>query len=258
MEGLKHILRGRGLRMAALFLVLSLGLTGCGLKQDNTSSTDTGTDTGTDTSTDTGTDTSAGVTDLTTISPASAETSLQVNLAAATAAATTWKSNAALVYVSVDIPSNLAQNAGNEVYVFGSPDDPTNWWTYSLAQESGKFVRALIPKEDYLGDEITPINLNYWNMNYVEAFQLAEANGGAAFRLTSPGARANLYLSQRAPRGWLWWTAEYTAPSGEQFTLLINPNLGEVVDEQGTPIAPSTQSSTSQSTDTSSSSTLSN
>ncbi|MBI4032792.1 hypothetical protein HY374_03750 [Candidatus Berkelbacteria bacterium] len=254
---MKTISWGRGLRTAALFFVLALTLTGCGLKQsEDSAETDTTTE-GTGTTTDPSTSTSTG-TDLTTIAPASVETTLTTHLALATNAAKVWKANAELVYVSVEIPASLAQDSGNEVYVFGSPDDATNWWTYSLSQSTDKFVRAIIPKEDYLGADITPINTQYWKMNYVEAFQLAEANGGAAFRTTNPGSAATLYLSQRAPRGWLWWTAEYVAPSGEQFTLLINPNLGEVVDESGNEVAPSIDSTSTDTTSTGTSDTLTN
>jgi hypothetical protein len=100
-------------------------------------------------------------------------------------------------------------------------------------------------------------------MNYVEALQLAEANGGADFRTTNAGTRVTIFLSNRAPRGWLWWTVEYSAPSGEQFTLLVNPNRGEVVNESGDELAPpaddssSTDASTSTSTDATSTDELS-
>lgn len=233
---------GLRLRTVAGFLVLALTLTGCGLKKTDDSATSSTTDETTDATTDTVT---SSADDLTTLSPAGFDTELTSHFNLATNAATAWQPDAVLTYVSVEVPASLAANQGSEVYVFGSASDTVNWWTYSLSQSTGKFVRAIIPKEDYLGPEIVPVNTAYWKMNYVEALQLAETNGGAGFRLTNPDSSVTLFLSQRAPRGWLWWTAEYSAPSGEQFTLLINPNLGEVVDEQGTEVAPPTDGTSS-------------
>lgn len=236
MEGQGFSQGRRGLRSAALFFVLALTLTGCGLKSDDQATTDTSTDTTTEEPLTT--DTTPTTNDLSTITPGSVAPDLDAHYAAAQAAAQAWQADAVLTYVSVDVPTTLATGQSNEVYVFGSASDSANWWTYSVSQATGKFVRALIPKEDYLGADIVPINTDYWTMNYVEAFQLAEANGGAAFRLLNPNSTITLFLSQRAPRGWLWWTAEYAAPSGETFALLANPFRGEVVDEAGTEVAP--------------------
>jgi len=138
----------------------------------------------------------------------------------------------------VELPADLAPNTGREVYVFGSAANIDNWYTYSVAEDTGKFVRAIIPKEDYLGRNLDPINFDFWTMNYVQALQLAEANGGADFQTNNSGTTITAYLSERAPKNWLWWTIEYTAPSSETFSLLINPFQGNVVDESGNEVAP--------------------
>lgn len=217
-------------------LAIALSLTSCGLKGSKTTEeTDSASSTE---STDAAVSTETGGSTVATILPTSVDVQLTTNLNRATSAATTWQPDAVLTYVSVEVPASLAPDAGNEVYVFGSPKDATNWWTYSIAEENGKFVRAIIPKEDYLGADVVPINTEYWQMNYVEALQLAEGSGGASFRSAHEGTRVTTFLSQRSPRGWLWWTVEYTAPTGDVFTLLVNPFRGEVVDETGTEVAP--------------------
>lgn len=219
-----------------VILGLAVTLTGC----KNSKSSDETSETATETADET--ETSSTADDLTTILPSSVDTTLETHLNLARNAVQAWHPDAALTYVSIELPASLALDSGNEVYVFGSAQDTGNWWTYSLSQETGKFVRAIIPKEDFLGAELTPVNLEYWKMNHVEALQLAEDNGGNDFRLANTGTRVTLFLSQRAPRGWLWWSVEYKAPSGESFTLLVNPNRGEVVDENGNELSPSTES----------------
>ncbi|MBI4023189.1 hypothetical protein HY375_03445 [Candidatus Berkelbacteria bacterium] len=221
-----------------LVAVVVLTLTGCGLKQSTSDTNQDASSTGSSSEDPAATD--PGTEDLTAIPTFEHDAALDRHLASATAAALEWQSDAVLHYVSVELPASLARDSGNEVYVFGSEQDAANWWTYSLSQATEKFVRAIIPKADFLGDQVIPISTQYWKMNFAEALQLAEANGGADFRARQPGTRATLFLSQRAPRGWLWWTVEYKAPSGELFTLLVNPNRGEVIDESGAELAPPT------------------
>lgn len=234
-EGQQTGVRNQFIRWAVLLPTVLLVLTGCGLKQKPA---ETPTDqTTTDPTTPTPDVSAPATDDLSTAAPADAQAGLDQNLTKAKAAAIAWQADATLHYASVDLPASLAPQSGNEVYVFGSAQDGTNWWTYSLSQSTGKFVRALIPKEDYLGTNLIPVNEKYWKMNYIEALQLADQNGGATFRSTNQGTRVTTFLSHREPKGWLWWTVEYKAPSGQLLTLLVNPNLGEVVDETGAAIS---------------------
>lgn len=223
--------------LAAWLLVpaLALVLTGCKKNAEDQPTDQPSGETTTETQQP---DTGTGGDSLTTVAPATINSQVTTNLNLATNASKAWQPDAALVYASVELPASLTIDSGNEVYVFGSAADPANWWTYSISQDTGKFVRAIIPKEDFLGASLDPVNTSYWQMNYAEALQLAEVNGGNAFRTSNSGTRVTIFLSQRAPRGWLWWTVEYTAPSGEKKALLVNPNRGEVVDEAGTEIAP--------------------
>ncbi len=242
-----------GLRIGVLFLV-AVSLTGC-LKQNAATDTDTqtGTDTG-NTATD-GTSTTPTVSDLTSLSPSGFDSELNAHYALAVAAAKAWHADAVVSYVSVTLGTSLAPQTGNEVYVFGSASDLDNWFTYSYAEAKNKSVRAIIPKADYLGDKLTPINVDYWSMNFVQALQLAEQNGGATFRTANPNPQITVYLSNRTPRGWLWWTVQYDTAAGQSLSLLINPFLGGVVDEQGTQLVPDRAASTSTSTGSGSTST---
>lgn len=246
-----NTLRQIDIRRWLLIPALALVLTGCSIPflggGDDKTADETAT-TPSDTTVSEETPTTGDASSLVGILPSSANIKVTTNLNLATNAAKGWREDAVLTYVSVELPASLKPDSGNEVYVFGSAADTNNWWTYSISQETGKFVRALIPKEDYLGATLDPINTQYWNMNYVEALQLAEGNGGSDFRSANAGTRATTFLSNRAPRGWLWWTVEYSAPSGEQFTLLVNPNRGEVVNESGDEVAPASDSTSGDTT----------
>ena len=222
-----------------IIAAIALTLTGCLKSKSPSTTTDTTQNTTTDTTTTSNTSTTPTVSDLTSILPSSFDTDISAHFAQGTAAAKAWHTDAVVSYVSVALGTNLTPKKGNEVYVFGSASDLDNWFTYSLSQDTGKSVRAIIPKADYLGDKITPINTTYWSMNYIQALQLAEQNGGATFRTANPNPQITIFLSNRTPRGWLWWTVEYTAASsGQNLSLLINPYLGGVSDEQGNVLVP--------------------
>lgn len=163
-----------------------------------------------------------------------------------------WQEDAALYHLAVKLPADLSTGNATETFTFGSDKDKANWWTISISQKSNKYIRALIPKEDYLGADLTPAKLDYLNTNYVQAFQLAETNGGKAFRQKNASTTITMNLSNSQPKGWLWWVAEYKAPDGETLNIRIDPNLGQVVDEQGNPV--SAESTTNNSSNTSGSS----
>ena len=212
--------RARGLALLATSVLL---LGGCSLGK-------TATPTPTPTAT-------AAAAALKSASATTFDTPVANQLTAAQAKAKLWQDDAVLNYVSVQLPTDLSLNGATDTYVYGSSKDANDWWTYSLSEKTGKAIRAIIPKEDYLGTSITVINTQYWKMNYVEAFQLADTNGGSDFRAKHTDANVTLYLSNRDPNQWLWWTIQYKTPAGDTFTLLVNPNRGEVVDTTGKQVA---------------------
>ena len=189
---------------------------------------------------------------LKSVSPTTFDAPIVGALAAAQTKAKLWQDDAVLHYVSVELPADLRLNAATNTYVFGSGKAAGDWWTYSLAELTNKSIRAIIPKDDYLGSSIVPINSNYWKMNYVEAFQLADANGGADFRGKHADAKVTLYLSHRSPNQWLWWTVQYKAAAEALLTLLVNPNQGEVLDTAGQQLVPPSAGTPAAGTQTSS------
>lgn len=218
-------------RFGLLILIGSLTLSGCSLPSlDKKPATTTPSTT---TTTTPAPPPQPVVQTLLTASTTSFDQPVSQQVAAAQDKAKVWQADAVLHYVSVELPADLSLTAATDTYVFGSGKDADNWFTYSLNEATSKSIRAVIPKADYLGDSIVPINQSYWKMNYVEAFQLADANGGAVFRKAHTDARVTLYLSHRQPNQWLWWTVQYKASGSALLTLLVNPNQGEVIDSGG-------------------------
>lgn len=162
--------------------------------------------------------------------------SLNNNLVQAKEAAKSWKNNAQFTAVVLKItPETKADNL-TETFVFGSPDDPQNWWTYSITPTTDQVVRSLTPKEDYLGTDFQPIREEYLKISYIEALNLAEANQGATFRAVNPNYQIGLVLAQTAPKNWLWWQVEYQ--SADSFLkIIINASDGKIYDENGDPIS---------------------
>lgn len=182
--------------------------------------------------------------DLTNAAPTSIDSSFTTNYNLAKEKVIGWKPDASLAAVSVKLPANLGLNNSTETFTFGSATDTLNWWSISIAESTGKFIRAIIPKTDYLGTAPTPINVAFWKTNYLEAFQLAEANGGKDFRKNNTDVDVTLTLMNSEPKGWLWWVVDYKTPSGNSLKVRINPNDKSIVDETGTVIVPAATTTT--------------
>lgn len=214
--------------LLAIFLISALALTGLSCPKNKQSTTST--------------ETTPAVQDLTNIDSTTV-VGISGDLTKAKEMAVQWQADAKLYHLAMKLPADLSINNSTETFTFGSDKDTNNWWTISISQKSNKYIRAIIPKEDYLSSGLTPAKLDYLNVNYVKAFQLAETNGGKAFRQKNATATVTLNLANGQPKGWLWWVAEYKSADGETLSVRIDPNLGQVVDEQGSPVT--TESTTS-------------
>lgn len=174
---------------------------------------------------------------LTNLEVTSLDDLITTNYELAKRKAAEWHSDAVLVNLTIKFPKNLGPMNATQTYVFGSATDGKNWFSFSIAENNSKYIRAIIPKEDYLGTDITPVNTSYWKMNYLKAFQLAETNGGRDFRAENSDYEITATLAQMQPKGWLWWEIDYkSATTGEKLVLKINPKDSNVVDEQGNPL----------------------
>ncbi|EKD56598.1 MAG: hypothetical protein ACD_58C00138G0001 [uncultured bacterium] len=225
------------LTVLALVLFLSLSGLSCSLFSKKTTDTTT-TDATTDTTT---TDTDLATTNLTNVEATSIDDLVTTNYNLAKSKAQDWKSDAVLVNLTVKLPKNLATNQATETYVFGSAQDANNWFSFSISESSSKYIRAVIPKEDYLGTDVKPVNSTYWKMNYLRAFQLAEANGGKTFRAANKNSEVVTTLGHGLPKGWLWWQMEYkSVDTGNKLIIKVNPNDSTVIDENGNPLSTAT------------------
>ena len=223
-----------------IFMVLVLATTGLSCsKSNNTQTTPQETTTASSTTTQT--------TNLATVDPTTVNSTFSKNFNSAKQKATAWKSDAVLYSFTEKLPVDLSLNNGTETYVFGSAGDQANWWVYSLSEATSKSLRALIPKEDYLGNTLSPISDKYWKSNYLQAFQKADLYQGSAFRAANPNTEVTVILATGEPKGWLWWTVEYKSTSGNSLKIKINPLDLTIVDESGNIVTTSTagQSTTS-------------
>lgn len=216
--------------LACLSIVFLTGLSfpSCNNKNTQTSTTETATSTPTSTIT-------LNSSPLDTVDATTFDASITATYDKAEADAKSWKSNAELVMVSVKLPSDLSLNQATQTYTYGSSDETKYWWTYSYSEQTTKYVRALVYREDYLGSSLKAIPKNYWRTNYVEAFQIAQNSGGGAdFIANNQNVSVTETLAVSDPKGYLWWLVEYTTPLGNNLSVRINPNDRTIVDETGT------------------------
>jgi len=184
-------------------------------------------------------DLNLAVSNLTIIDPVTIDTVTKQNYNLAQVKAQEWQPDAVLVSFSIKFPQNLAVGQSDETFIFGSANDTKNWWSFSISEETSRYIRAIIPKEDYLGVDIKPIDKKFWQLNYAQAFQLAELNGGQQFRQTNPNTSITATLHNTQPREWLWWVIEYKS-GVNKYVIKVNPFDSQVVDESGNPLSAGT------------------
>lgn len=155
----------------------------------------------------------------------------KANFEKAKTAALAWKNDAALFAYQIKIPYDFEPLSVIETFIFGSPAEAQYWYTYSINSE-GKSIRSLVFKRDYIGENISPVQENFWNKSYIEAINIAEENGGEDFRTKNQNAQINMVLSQSQPKNWLWWVVIYQG-SDSDLKVRISANDGKVYDENG-------------------------
>jgi uncharacterized protein YpmB len=130
--------------------------------------------------------------------------------------------------IVIELPASLEVNSGTDRYVFTSDKDTVNNWVITFSQENQSYLRALIPKSDYIGN--APVmDTALWKFNFVTALQIAEQNGGMGFREANNLESVTLTLHHMEPNNWLIWDVEYKA-RGKSFKIDIDANSGKVIE----------------------------
>jgi hypothetical protein len=146
--------------------------------------------------------------DLTTVDPSDFDEVAKGELLAATKYAVEFNPEFKISVVEVQIGATLQKESIVSRYAFSTTKDVRNNWIYTTDQSNGSFLRALIPKADYLGD-IVPINMTLWKSNYIAALQLADKNGGSDWRSKNTLQSITATLKESADLKKLYWTLEY-------------------------------------------------
>lgn len=169
--------------------------------------------------------------DLTDVDPSGLKSGINSNYELSKEKVKSWKENAKLYSASAKIAPTLDPKDVVEIYTYGSPDWSNWWWTISISARSGNYIRAIIPREDYLGTNLQPVAIKYWDLSYVEAFQIAERNGGKDWREKQTELiQTTATLAHSDPSNYLHWVVEYQTISGsEKKSVKINAYTGEVV-----------------------------
>jgi len=168
------------------------------------------------TSGDTATET---VDDLTTATPSDFDVIARAELAAATKYAIEFTPDFKISVVEVNIGADMKKESIVTRYAFSTAKDTRNNWVYTTDQSNGSFLRALIPKADYLG-EIVPINISLWKYNYISALQLAEKNGGKDWRSNNTLQEITAILKESADLKKLYWTLEYKSADSSYVSVI--------------------------------------
>jgi len=167
---------------------------------------------------------------LTNLDPVDFDSVLKGNLATADTKAKEVNKDYKLADIEIEIGKSLQPEATIIRYVYNLEPASTDNWVISFSQDTGNFIRSLIPSDDYLGRP-KHIDTTLWKFNYVTALQLAEKNGGLTYRENnSDFSSVTLSLRHTGVKGWLIWSVVYKSESNS-FSVQIDANSGDKVTE---------------------------
>ncbi len=158
---------------------------------------------------------------------------LKSNFAIASKKALEWKKDAQFVFLKIQIPGDLNLKKITETYVFTSTASKTLYWTIGFDLEKN-YIRALIWKDDFLKEESPKkIATQFWEIDWITAFQKAEIMGGKEFREKhQEDLEITINLTHAQPKNYLYWIVTYNSlESGEKKIVQINASTGEVLEE---------------------------
>jgi hypothetical protein len=180
------------------------------------------------TNTTTQTNSTAKISNLTNANPADFDTITKSTYSSANQKALEQDSDNKIAAVEVDLDANLDANTVITRYIFNSTNEASYNFVITFSKSGDKYIRALIPTDDYLG-VLTAMNTKAWKYNYVTALQLAEKNGGLAWREKNTLSSVTLTLKHAGSKNWLLWVVEYDNTSGNNLTIMLDANSGQVV-----------------------------
>lgn len=176
----------------------------------------------------------SGITD-----PDAAALLATAELADATTRAKAIQKDVVLAAISTKYINSLSDSVGlsTNYYFFLSPTKLDYYFLVNMPRNSlEEPKRFMMLQQDFedLGFSLLPVPFEYWKINYAKALQLAEAAGGAKFRV----AHKNFEVSQILARTsggddvthHLQWHISYKAKdgSGALLQLQVHANTGDV------------------------------
>ncbi|MFA5967256.1 MAG: hypothetical protein WC805_01940 [Patescibacteria group bacterium] len=133
----------------------------------------------------------------------------------------TLKADAQLTIVSSKYINSLSDFYGLNTnwYIFASASDPANFYLVNMPRNGESLKRLIMPKVDFsLGFDVLPIPMgptdNKWLKSYADALQIAETNGGSAFRAQHKTFETSVILAYPAGQPQLNWYVTYKATDG--------------------------------------------
>lgn len=142
------------------------------------------------------------------------------------------KSGLELVIVSMTFDKTFSDMNGlvTNYYIFSSPSDQSYYYIVNMPRDGSTPKRFLMLKSDFnLGFAVIPIPLSDWKINYAQAIQAAEQQGGATFRSQHPDFRATVTLAMPATQKLAWYiTYRASDQSGATFKATVDASSGAV------------------------------
>jgi len=135
-----------------------------------------------------------------------------------------------LVIVAMTFENSFSDLKGlsTNYYIFSTPNDPRFYYMVNVSRDGSRPKRFLMPKEDFEFDfSVIAIPLDQWKINYAQALQAAEQQGGERFRTQYPNFKATATLAIPVTQKLAWYiTYRALDGSGATFKVTVDAASG--------------------------------
>jgi len=138
-----------------------------------------------------------------------------------------------LVIVAMTFEDSFSDlnNLTTNYYIFSTPNDPSFYYMVNMPRDGTAPKRFLMPKADFDFDfSVIAIPLDQWKINYAQAVQAVEKEGGENFRSQHSHFKTTVTLAIPVTQKLAWYiTYRALDGSGATFKATVDANAGTVV-----------------------------
>lgn len=131
--------------------------------------------------------------------------------------ARSWQKDSLLYAVDGSAEAGFSPAGVTIRFVFGSRFDQKNWFTVSFAGERDNYIRAVVPRADYLSNITQSVNFDYYKTRFGQALETA---GTDSLIDQSDVFQSSFQLRHGEPNGYLSWYVTFYGSDGSDHRVI--------------------------------------